>query len=106
MRRISRWLFLGFGWMTLVGTAWAQHARPDRPPLPLVALGAEQAGGAAINALGDKLPGVASHHGLTAERLTKLLHEDRDLRVDHSGRLFFAESHLPDPEQAPETADA
>jgi len=101
MTQTSRSLLLGIGLLTLVSTALAQSFRPNRPPLPPVFLNGEADGEAAIAALADQLPAVARHHGLTAERLTKLLRKDRDLRVDREGRLFFAESHLPDPALAP-----
>lgn len=92
--------------LTLVSTAWSQNLRPDQPPLPLLSLKGEAAGEAAITALADELPAVARHYGLSAERLTKLLREDHDLRVDRQGRLLFADSHLPDPALAPAPAPA
>ncbi len=55
----------------------------------------------AIAALAGKLPAVAKHYGMTAEKLSSLLQRDGDLWVDRQGRLFFAESHLPDPAAAP-----
>lgn len=91
----------------LVGLATmisAQDFRPGRPALPAVALARAAHGEAAIAALATHLPGVAAHYGMTSEKLTDLLRKDGDLWVDRQGRLFFAESHLPDPALAPAAA--
>ena len=89
----------------LAGSLPAQTAGADaRPTLPEVALDRAVRGEAAIAVLADKMPGVAQHHGITADRLSALLRRDGDLWVDRHGRLFFAESHLPAPALAPESA--
>ena len=105
MTHTKRSLVLGLGLLTLVSTALAQNFRPGRSPLPPVSLKGEAGGEEAITALAEHLPGVARHHGLTPDHLTKLLRQDHDLRVDRAGRLLFAESHLPDPALAPVPAD-
>jgi predicted alternative tryptophan synthase beta-subunit len=46
-------------------------------------------GEAAIQALGDKLPAVASAYNMTDATLRGLLQKDRDLWVDTSGRLLY-----------------
>jgi len=38
---------------------------------------------------------------MTAEKLTERLRKDSDLWADRQGRLFYADSHLPDPALAP-----
>ena len=91
------------------GTSYSQDFRPNRPSLPQVALDRAAHGEAAIQALANNLPDVARHYGMTAERLSELLRKDGDLWVDPSGRLHFADSHVPnhlppDPENSVATA--
>jgi len=93
-------LFL-LGAVAFTGPAFGQDFRPNRPPLPAVALDRAIRGEEAIQRLADKLPGVANHYGMTAEKLAERLRADRDLWVDRQGRIFFADSHTPDPALAP-----
>ncbi|MFM1770742.1 MAG: hypothetical protein RJA22_3271 [Verrucomicrobiota bacterium] len=91
----------------LLGSAtlmMAQDLRPGRPALPEVALDRAVHGEAAIAALASQLPGVARHYGMTSEKLAERLRKDQDLWVDRQGRLYFAESHLPAPTEAPVVA--
>lgn len=83
----------------------AQDFRPGRPALPAVALDRAVNGEAAVAALAGNLPAVAGHYGLAPASLAGLLRTDRDLWVDPRGRLFFAESRLPDPALAPTGGD-
>lgn len=83
--------------VALAGSVVAQDFRPGRPALPDVTLSKPAKGEAAIQALSDKLPGVARHYGVSAEVLSDRMRKDKDLWVDHKGRLFFAESNLPYP---------
>jgi len=52
--------------------------------------------------LGDNLAAVAAHHGIAPEVLMQRLRSDTALRLDQSGRLYFADDHLP-PALTPET---
>lgn len=65
------------------------------PPLPQVELKTNVRGEEAIKALGNKLPGVAAHHGKSAEELKKALKEDHTLWVDKNGHLYYVEEPLP-----------
>ena len=91
--------------LTLAGMVFAQRIPPGPPELPLVAIPRIVRGDAAVSALADRLPGVARHYGLTAERLSDLLRRDHDLNVDTRGRLLFAESYLPEPVVLPGPGD-
>jgi PKD repeat protein len=93
------------GTVTCTGSAFSQDFRPNRPPLPAVALNRAVHGEEAIEKLADKLPGVAKHYGMTQEKLAERLRKDKDLWTDRQGRLFFADSHTPDPAPAPTAAE-
>ncbi|MFT4188429.1 MAG: S-layer homology domain-containing protein [Aeromicrobium sp.] len=49
-------------------------------------------GADALDALGDALPAVAAHNGLTAEQLSATLTSDATVGVDPTGALFAAEN--------------
>lgn len=93
-------------WAVAQTAGLGQTPIPNRPPLPEVALQRPLNGEAAIAALGKDLPGIASHHRLTEDRLRELFTTDPDLWTDRDGRLYFAESHVPPFELAPATAES
>jgi len=66
----------------------AAHAGPP-PILPRTLRGAE-----AVQALGERLPGIAAAHGLTAGQLRDILSRDLSLGVDRAGRLFYSDPDL------------
>jgi hypothetical protein len=82
-------------------SALAQDQRPGRPALPEIALDRALNGNAAVAALGANLPAVAAHYGKTAAALALMFRTDRDLWTDPKGRLYFVDSHLPNPALAP-----
>lgn len=83
--------------------ASAAMAAP-RPAMPELNLGERGAGGErAIALLGNNLAAVAAHHRMTPEVLMERLRTDASLRLDQSGRLYFADDHLP-PALTPEAA--
>jgi PKD repeat protein len=92
---------LSLGIIVCSGPAFSQDFRPNRPPLPAVALDRPMRGEEAINKLAAKMPGVANHYGMTSEKLAERFRKDKDLWVDRQGRLFFADSHTPAPVEAP-----
>lgn len=58
---------------------------------PVVRLTENRRGQAAVDELRQNLPGVAAAYGLNAAELRVLLLQDRDLEVDRSGRLLYAD---------------
>lgn len=92
---------LALGTIVYNGPAFSQDFRPNRPPLPAVALERPMRGEEAIQKLAAKMDGVANHYGMTSEKLAKRFRKDKDLWVDRQGRLFFADSHTPDTAEAP-----
>lgn len=62
-----------------------------RPPFPALNLAGESRGEAAVQALGSRLPDVAAHYGISAERLRTILRKDASSRLDARGRLFYVE---------------
>ena len=61
------------GILAVQSPVFGQDFRPNRPPLPAVALERSMHGEEAIKALGNKLPGVANHYGMNAEKLAERL---------------------------------
>lgn len=103
-QRIVVWLALGS--LVCSNLAFSQDFRPNRPPLPAVALERPMRGVEAINKLAGKMPGVANHYGMTEENLAERLRKDKDLWVDRQGRLFFADSHTPTQIKAPKVQES
>ena len=68
-----------------------------RPEFPIgIRLPAAAGGEAAIGALGNRLPEVASHYRKTPEELRALFRADHCLQINTEGRLFYAcELHGP-----------
>ncbi len=78
-----------------VVAASAQPAADDATLLPGPTRGA-----VAVKALGMRLHDVARRHNVAADRLRHHLERDKDLWLDRAGRLFFADSHVPDAVEA------
>ncbi len=72
---------------TMLFGALAQAA----PSFEDLRLGSEMRGQAAVNALALRMPAVASHYGMSAERLRDILLKDFQSRLDARGRLFYVE---------------
>lgn len=67
-------------------------------PFPKLTLKEKVNGQAAIEALGDQLPGVAEHYGMSAERLQSILRTDSSAWIDQSGHLLYIDAaHEPTP---------
>ena len=79
------WLLVG------IVPLFAQSQRTERvkPPYPSIRLSRQLHNEEAIQALGDRLPAVASWHGKTADEMKSLLRRDRDLWVSQTGRLMY-----------------
>lgn len=89
---------LGIGGLcsTLLFAASVQAA----PSFGDLRLGSEMRGQAAVNALGSRMPTVASQYGMSAERLRDILLKDTSSRLDARGRLFYVEAMPSGVEQA------
>ncbi len=57
--------------------------------LPNLNIGRETAGDEAISALGTHLFEVATAYQKTPEQFVRWLHEEKDIRLDRNGRLFY-----------------
>ncbi len=69
----------------------ASAQETQRPAFPSgIRLAATARGEAAITALGNKLPEVATHYRKTPEELRALLRSDHCLQANTEGRLFYA----------------
>jgi len=64
------------------------YAGPDRLPRSM-------GGNEALNALGKDLPAVAAEHRMSAEEFRRVLREDRNAKLDRSGRMFYEEDTPP-----------
>src|SRR6266496_1942582 len=85
----------------LAGSLPAQIADArDKFSMPNLNFPAVTSGEEAIRLLGKNLPAVAGAHGKGADELASLLRRDRTLKLDRRGRLFYADDHLPTPQQA------
>jgi hypothetical protein len=69
---------------------------------PGVSLDKVMSGREAMGALGDRLPDVARSHGMTPDELRQHLATDPHMKVDRSGRLFYADPPLEAPAGASE----
>ena len=59
------------------------------PAMPALTVAAGSSGQAAITALGTNLTAVAAHYGKTAAQLISLFQNDRTLRLDGRGNLYY-----------------
>lgn len=84
----------------LCGTLLFATPAPAAPTFEDLRLGSETRGQAAVNALGSRLPTVASQYGMSAERLRNILLKDSSSRLDARGRLFYVEAMPSGVEQA------
>lgn len=66
-----------------------QRQKPAFPALNLP--DREAAGQRAVDVLGARLPEVARHYGQSADELRSRLLNDRRMRIDRRGRVFFVE---------------
>lgn len=75
------------------GGSARERGAPPHDPLPGIDLGADAdlAGAEAIAALGEDLPAVARHYGMTADDLRTRLATSTSLRVSAWGLLYYAE---------------
>jgi PKD repeat protein len=64
---------------------------PERPLMPLLRMAGETRGEAAVQTLGSRLPQVAAHYRMSAERLRSILRRDMTARLDPGGYLFHEE---------------
>lgn len=103
--RTRRFVALAALAVLATGFTQAQDTRPGRPALPEIALDRALNGNDAVAALGANLPAVAAHYGKTAAALALLFRTDRDLWTDQKGRLYFGDSHVPNPALAPTIND-
>src|ERR1043166_8100034 len=85
----------------LAGSLPAQIAGArEKSAMPDLNFPAVTSGEEAIRLLGKNLPVVAAAHGKGADELASLLRRDRTLKLDRKGRLFYADDHVPAPQQA------
>ncbi|MBH9576233.1 PKD domain-containing protein [Inhella proteolytica] len=79
----------------LAGAALAAPPANVKPPFPqlrLLEVGREGvAGQRAVEVLGSRLPEVAAWYGKSPEEFANLLQQDKRMRLDARGRVFFVE---------------
>jgi hypothetical protein len=93
-------------WLALSLLAPAQAQTSARTALPQLSLERSGLSGeAAINALGDALPALASAYGMSAQTLSNALRSDGRLHLDAQGRLYVVDQ-LDAPLQASDVAEA
>lgn len=94
--------------LTAVGATLLAATTPPafaaRPEMPDIRLPKRVQGDEAVRNLGDKLPAVAEHYGMTHERLKGILHRDRNAWLDEQGRLLYIDTFLPRPKTASASA--
>ena len=74
--------------------AWlcfAMSAQAAKPPMPDISLPAAVQGERAIQALGNHLPAVAAHYGMSVSEFNRNIRKDRTLWIDTRGRLLYVE---------------
>jgi hypothetical protein len=85
----------------LAGSLPAQTAgADDKSSMPDLNFPAVTSGEEAIRILGTNVSAVAKAHGKQADELVSTLRRDHALKLDRKGRLFYADNHLPAPQQA------
>jgi PKD repeat protein len=96
MNRFPRLLLTGLAAALLAGGALAQGRSAEmKPPFPVLALpDPKSSGQRAIDLLGDRLPEVAAWYRKSPDELRALLLNDRMLKVDRRGRLFFEDEFV------------
>jgi PKD repeat protein len=96
INRFPRLLAAGLAAMLVAGSAFAQGRSEEvKPPFPQLSLpDARSSGQRAIDLLGDRLPEVAAWYRKSPDELRALLLNDRMLKVDRRGRLFFEDEFV------------
>lgn len=61
----------------------------------IASLGRQSSGADAVSLMGDRIDVVAAAHGKSSAELKRALKEDRSLKVDPKGHLFYEEAALP-----------
>ena len=105
-RAVAAGLMVALAAVTLVASPSGAQEPPTSEAPPPHALERAERGEAAIRALGERLPEVAGAHGISAERLRRLLRSDETLWVDPSLRLFYVEPEASDHGSEDEHAEA
>lgn len=72
----------------------SESSKKVKPPFPSVEIPNLVRSEAAISALGEKLPEIASWYGKTSEQLKNMFKKDKNLWADKKGRLFYVDEGL------------
>ncbi|WP_440110438.1 PKD domain-containing protein [Acidovorax sp. BL-A-41-H1] len=91
----------------------AQGAGPSKPnvphvekgPFPSVSLPEVAGGQRAIDLLGSRLPEVAAWYGKSPDEFRSMLQQDRRMKLDRRGRVFYVDEHDEPVSASPSGAD-